>query len=116
MVLIGLEKDTSTNGISVLSLYVLSFGLGGGALALLKGDAPTLLQSVLGWGAAISIVVLGSAVIAFLSESDRPIEPYWGLVSSVVLLALLVASGLRVRSTVSPSSDSLKPAKPGGRL
>jgi hypothetical protein len=104
MVLIGLEKDTSTNGIFVLSLYVLSFGLGGGTVAMLKGDGPTLLQSIVGWSAAISIVVLASAVIAFLSESDRPIEPYWGFVSTVVLLVLLVASGLKVRSTASPSA------------
>jgi peptidoglycan/LPS O-acetylase OafA/YrhL len=97
MVLVGLENDTSTDGIFVLSLYVLSFGLGGGALAMLKGDAPTLLQSIVGWSAAISIVVLASAVTAFLSESDRPIERYWGFVSSALLLALLVASGLRVR-------------------
>jgi hypothetical protein len=99
MVLVGLEKDTSTNGISLLPLYVLSFGLGGAALAMLKGDAPTLLQSTVAWTAGISIVLVGCAVMAFLSESDRPIEPYWGLGSLVVLVALLVVSALRVRFT-----------------
>jgi hypothetical protein len=41
-ILVGVEKDTSLGGFSLASLYVLSFGLGGSALVLLRNPTGTL--------------------------------------------------------------------------
>jgi hypothetical protein len=93
-ILIGLETDKSTSGMSLLPLYVLSFGLGRGAVTLLSGDAPTRIEYVIAWSAAVAIVLAGCGVMASQLNSDRPIDPYLCLCSSAILLALLIASAL----------------------
>ena len=99
-ILIGIETDKSTSGMSLLPLYVLAFGLGGGAVTLLSGDAPTRIESVIAWSAAVAIVLAGCGIMASQLDSDRPIDPYLSLLSSTILLALLIAStsGRRFRS------------------
>ena len=71
-----------------------SFGLGGGAVTLLRSDKPRWTESLIAWAAAVIIVLVGCCVIAFLVESGRPIEQYWGLLSFFILIALLIVSVL----------------------
>jgi hypothetical protein len=73
-ILLGVEKDTSLTGFSLTPLYLLSFGLAGSALGLLRKGSARWYNSVLGWGAAVVIVLLGCGVMACLLESDRPVE------------------------------------------
>lgn len=92
--LIGLEKDTSMRGVSLIPLYVLSFGLGGAAVAMVRNDTPTRARSLVAWSVAVVVVLVGCGLMAFLLASEKPIESYWGFFSSVILLVLLVASAL----------------------
>jgi FtsH-binding integral membrane protein len=96
-ILVGVEKDRSLAGISLAFLYVLSFGLGGGVLGLLRRQSSRWRQSVIAWGAAIVIVLLGCGVMTLLLESGRPIEWFWGAGSAAILCALLVISWLQIR-------------------
>lgn len=112
-ILVGLEKDTSTSGISVVPLYVLSFGLGGGAITLLRSDRHTRVESVVAWALAVTIVFVGCCTIALLIESDRPIGPYWGLLSSVILLVLFITSAIGNR--VGSTENNAEPDDPANR-
>lgn len=96
-ILVGVEKDRSVTGISLAFLYILSFGLGGGVLGFLRRQPSLWHQSVIAWGAAIVIVLLGCGVMALLLESGRPIEWFWGASSAAVLCALLGLSLLQIR-------------------
>jgi hypothetical protein len=91
-ILVGVEKDTSLGGFSLASLYVLSFGLGGSAVVLLRKGRPRWYESIFAWAAATVIVLLGCGVMALLLESGRPIEWFWGAGSTTVLCLLLGAS------------------------
>lgn len=103
-ILIGAEKDTSLTGFSLTPLYVLSFGLGGGALALLRKDCPRWYESAFAWAAASVIVLLGCGVMALLLESGQTIEWFWGAGSTVVLCLLLGASLIGMRRRAEPGA------------
>ncbi len=93
--LMGLETTHLPNsGLSLLPLYVLSFGLGGGAVTFLRSDAPTWIESLVAWGVAALIVLAGLVVMALLVVSSKPISPYWGALGSMALLALLITTAL----------------------
>jgi peptidoglycan/LPS O-acetylase OafA/YrhL len=87
---IGVEKNRSLDGFSLTPLYVLSFGLGGGAVALLRKNQLKWYESVVAWIVGSSIVVLGCGVVAFQSEPGKPIEWFWGVGSSLLVGILLV--------------------------
>ena len=95
--LIGFEKDRSLAGISLAFLYVLSFGLGGGVLGLLRRQCARWYESIIAWAAAIVIVLLGCGLMALLLESGRPIEWFWGASSAVILCPLLGLSLFQMR-------------------
>ena len=79
-------------GVSLLSLYVLSFGLGGGAVTLLRNSKSKITESVIAWTLATMIVMIGCAVIAGLIDSHEPINVCWGILSSAAFLILFVSS------------------------
>ena len=92
----GVENAGSLAGISLVFLYVLSFGLGGGVLGWLRRPSSPWYQSVIAWGAPIVIVLLGCGGIALLLALRRPIEWCWGASSAAVFCALLGISWLRI--------------------
>jgi hypothetical protein len=95
-ILVGAEKDTSLAGFSLTPLYVLSFGLAGSALGLLRRSPARWYNSVLAWAAAVVIVLLGCSAMAFLLESDKPVDWSWGG-GSALLLGLLLAGSIAGR-------------------
>lgn len=96
-ILVGVEKDRSLAGISLAFLYVLSFGLGGGVLRLLRRQSARWYESIVAWAAAIVIVLLGCDVMALLLESGRTIEWFWGVSSAAILCPLLGISLFQMR-------------------
>jgi len=93
-ILIGVEADTSTRGLSVTPLYVLSFGLGGGAITLLEGHRARWVGLVVSWIMGATIVLLGCGIVASLVVFEEPIGAHWGLLSSAILLVLLITSAI----------------------
>jgi hypothetical protein len=65
-------------GFSITPLYVLSFGLGGGALSLLQKDRPRWYGTPFAWAAAVAIVLLGCVVMALMLDSGQTIEWFCG--------------------------------------
>jgi hypothetical protein len=114
-ILVGVEKDTSLGGISLAPLYVLSFGLSGSALFLLRKDRPRWFESVFAWAVATAVALLGCGVMALLLDSGRPIEWFWGAGSATVLCLLLGASLLgKWRSDEPGASPNGGPAQSHG--
>jgi len=114
-ILVGVEKDRSLAGFSLTPLYVLSFGLGGGALALLRKDHPRWYGSAFAWIVASVVVLLGCGIVAFQLESGRPIEWFWGASSAMVLSLLLGVSLVGRRKSTGPgASPNGGPAQPSG--
>lgn len=103
-ILVGAEKDRSLAGFSLTPLYVLSFGLGGGALALLRKDRPRWYESVFAWVVASAIVLSGCSAMAFQLVSGKPVEWFWGAGSSVVLGVILVICLKGVRRGAEPDA------------
>ena len=91
-ILAGSEKDISLSGFSIISIYVLSFGLGGGTLCLLRKSHPRWYETVIAWGAASAIVLLGCGVLIFLTQPERPITWFWGVGGSDILFLLFGVS------------------------
>lgn len=98
-ILVGAEKDKSLRDLPLMSFYVLSFGLAGGAFRFLGGNYHKWRESIVAALLAGMILIIGCAILAFLSESDRPVEAWWSYVSGAVLLMLFVAAAtLRKRA------------------
>jgi peptidoglycan/LPS O-acetylase OafA/YrhL len=106
-ILVGVEKDSSLRGISLMPLYVLSFALGGGIFTLLRGESPKLYESVLAWVSAAIIVLLGCGIMFALLESGKPIEWFWGASSFIILCVLCVVSLVEIKRNIKPK-DALE--------
>ena len=104
-ILVGIEKERSLAGFSLTPFYVLSFGLAGGALDLLRRERPTWYESVIAWASALVVVLLGCGVMAFLLESGRPIGWVWGASSAAALCALLGLSLFQIRRVTGGGGD-----------
>lgn len=94
-ILSGIEKPASFNGVSLLPLYILSFGLGGGVLYFLRRERARWYEMAFSYVLALMIVLLGCYILACLLESKSPIELYWGI-GSFTVLSLLFGGSIRV--------------------
>ena len=101
---IGWEKDRSLAGFLLVPIYVLSFGLGGGAFGLLRRGDTGWLESVVACTGALTIVLLGCGIIAFLAEAGLRREWYWGAGGLLLLCLLLLFSFTTIRRRAEPSS------------
>lgn len=102
---VGVEKDASTEGMSLLPIYVLSFGLGGGVVGMFEaGDKVKSIKSVCAWAFAVIIVLSGCFFMASSVVSRETVDPAWGVISGAALfvlvtLALAIATSNKTIST-----------------
>jgi hypothetical protein len=96
--LLGVDKDDSMHGMSLLPMYVLVFGLGGGVIKSLEADRVLSLRSFLAWMLAIAVVLGGCFFIASFVISQQPVDWIWGISSGTAWL-FLVAWSLAVWRT-----------------
>src|SRR5207244_2904313 len=87
-VIIGVDKDDSTHGISLLPLYVLSFGLGGGVVGMFEADKIKSIKSMFAWAFAALIVVSGCFFLASFVISPEPVNLVWGVSSGAALFVM----------------------------
>jgi len=92
----GIE-DRSTHGMSLLPVYVLSFGLGGGVVSMFEADKTKSIRSIVAWVFALAIVLAGCFFMASFVVNEAPVHWVWGMTSGGVLFAMVVFS-LAMRS------------------
>ena len=86
------------HGVSLLSFYVLSFGLAGGTVTLLRNSKSRMMESIIVWALAIIIVMIGCLTIAGLTDSKESINVWWGILSSAAFSVLFVSSAIGIRA------------------
>ena len=94
-VIAGVDLDESTHGISLLPVYVLSFGFGGGVVSMFGADKVKSIRSIVAWVIAVAIVLSGSFFIASFVASREPVDWVWG-VSSVGALFVMMTFALAI--------------------
>ena len=106
-VIAGVDKDDSTQGMSLLPIYVLSFGLGGGVVGIFEADKVKSIKSICAWVFAVIIVLSGCFFIASSVVSREPVDWVWGVSSGAALfvrVTLALAIGTLNKRSMSASS------------
>lgn len=90
------DRADSRRGISLLFMYVLSFGLAGGVLGMFEANNFKRIKSWLAWILAILTVVFSCYLCATLIHSRAKTVDVWGMGSGIVLFAILTFAAVMV--------------------
>lgn len=114
-VITSVDKDNSTHGISLLPVYVLVFGLGGGVVGMFEADKAKSkwIKLLSAWVFAVVIVLAGCFFIASFVISREPVDWVWGVNSGTALLVMLTFA--LARPTRNKRSNAEPNAADGGR-
>jgi hypothetical protein len=91
-VLLGIERDKSGHGISLLPIYVLSFAVAGGEIAMLRHKSNFHVRTIAAMLLAIVIVFVGIGFMTSFIIAEEPVESWMGIWSVTVLIVMLAGA------------------------